>query len=115
MKRISFLAFALLLASGVLFTANAAPIGATAPAVETNLVEAQRRCHHYRWTSRSHCTSAQALQYYLPPRRLHYPRQYFGGTPHYAYARPYYYGYRGPYFGPYGFYRYRLHPGYYWY
>lgn len=94
--------------------AAAAPASGTLPSVESSRIEVQRRCHHYRWSSRSHCTSAQLLRQYAPLPRHYYPYRYYGGAPHYAYAYPYY-GYRWPYFGPYGFYRHRLHRGYFWY
>lgn len=90
------------------------PARLAAPSVELNKSEVQQTCHHYRWSSRRHCTSTKALRSSARPK-LHYPHSYYGGTPHYEYAYPYYYGYRFPYFGHYGFYRYPWYRRPYWY
>jgi hypothetical protein len=73
---------------------SALPASVVQPSVELNRVEAQRTCHHYRWSSRRHCTSANVLRFVARPP-LYYPHKYFGGTPHYAelYGYPYYWGY----------------------
>lgn len=75
-------------------SAMAAPARISAPAFEINRSEARQVCHHYRGSSRRHCTPASLLvPAYRPP--LYYPHRYFGGTPHYAipYRRsiPYHY------------------------
>jgi hypothetical protein len=103
------LSFAGIPAPAGAMTANFATL-----AVASNRLEVQSTCHHYRWSSRRHCTSSKALRFSAKPR-LHYPHRYFGGTPHYEYAFPYYYGYRAPYFGQYGFYRYPWYRRPYWY
>jgi hypothetical protein len=80
--------------------AAAAPAHSTAPYVAPGRVEAQRTCHHYRQTSRSHCTSTRLLRQAIVPR-LHYPRRYYGTT---HYSNPFqYYGYR-PFYSPYDYY-----------
>jgi hypothetical protein len=94
----------LLLLAGMFSRSEAMPALA-APQAASNRSEVQRTCHHYRWSSQRHCTSAKALRFSARPP-LHYPHRYYGGTPHYEYAFPYYYGYRAPYFSRYGFYRY---------
>lgn len=89
--------------------ATAAPLHTTAPAVASARNDVQRVCHHYRWSSRRHCTSAKALQFRDRRPALHYPHKYYGGTPHYAqrfywHAYPYYRYHRwfhSPYRWPY--------------
>lgn len=96
------------------FLAPAAAMKSETPSVSSNRLEARGTCHHYRWSSRRHCTSAKALRFSARPP-LHYPQRYFGGTPHYEYAFPYYYGYRAPFYSHSGFYRYPWYRRPYWY
>jgi hypothetical protein len=117
MKRLRLLQLiaAFVLIAGLFAPSHAAPASAIAPAVESNTAEVQAVCHHYRWSSRRHCTSANSLRFVARPP-LYYPHRYFGGAPHYAYQAPYgYFGYRGPYYGPYGFYRSPWPRRYFWY
>lgn len=108
---------AVLLAAPALMPPDAAAAPIVAPSVESNALQAQRRCHHYRWSSRSHCTSERAVRQYLAPRRP--PDYYYYGPPTYArpaYAYPFN-AYPAPYIyqRPYPFYRYgfrRYHPWY---
>jgi hypothetical protein len=107
------LAAALTLLAGVSSPSAARPANLVAPATASNRIEARSTCHHYRWSSRRHCTSANVLRFSARPP-LHYPQRYYGGTRHYEYELPYF-GYRAPYFSRYGFYRYPWWRRPYWY
>ncbi len=76
---------ALLLAAALFVAAPqssaAAPASKAAPAA-THRSEVRNICHHYRWSSRRHCTSARTLQFVARPP-LYYPSRYFGGRRHY--------------------------------
>lgn len=77
-----------LIAHGVALAGTAAA-QFVSPKVESNRAEIRQVCHHYRGSSRTHCTSAQVLQYYYG-KQLYYPQKYFGGTPHYYVRQPRY-------------------------
>jgi hypothetical protein len=84
---LALLAFA---AAGALQAAAAAPLQRIAPAAAASRLDVRSVCHHYRVSSKRHCTSAQTLRFVARPP-LYYPYRYYGGTPHYRYARPDYY------------------------
>jgi hypothetical protein len=94
LSQVPLLVASFLMLTGLLAPSHGAPATATKPAAESNAIEARRVCHHYRWSSRRHCTSANVLRFAARPP-LYYPHKYFGGTPHYAqlYGYPYYWGY----------------------
>ncbi len=69
--------------------AQAVPLRLHEQPVVASRVDARSICHHYRWSSQRRCTSAKTLRYVARPP-LFYPSRYFGGTPHYYYARPTY-------------------------
>ena len=81
-------ALALLFSASALAPSIAAPIGG-APVAAFHRTDARSICHHYRWSSKRHCTGANTLRFAARPP-LFYPSKYFGGTPHYYYARPTY-------------------------
>jgi hypothetical protein len=84
------LALTLLAAAGALQPATASPLQKIEPAIASPREEVRSVCHHYRWSSQRRCTSAQTLRFVARPP-LYYPYRYYGGTPHYRYARPNYY------------------------
>jgi hypothetical protein len=67
---------------------NAAPVSFAPPPTALPREEIRSICHHYRWSSRRHCTSERTLMFVDRPP-LFYPHKYFGGTPHYAQRYPY--------------------------
>jgi hypothetical protein len=93
--------------------ARAIPATFIAPKAETHRAEIQRVCHHYRWSSRAHCTSAQVLHHFYG-RPMHYPHKYYGGTPHYFARQPvYWHAHPAYYHRRWYYWRHRHHP-FYW-
>jgi hypothetical protein len=66
--------------------AHAAPARFAAPSMGSLRAEVRSVCHHYRWSSRRHCTSDKALRFVGRPKH-HYASRYYGGTPHYYYEQ----------------------------
>jgi hypothetical protein len=90
MKRIRYAAALFLLFAMTEFAPSAAaPATSVAPSSASSRADIRSVCHHYRWSSQRRCTSANTLRYVARPP-LFYPHQYFGGAPHYYYARPNY-------------------------
>lgn len=100
----------LVLAAAAFEPSCAAPARAAAPFAEPQRQQIRSVCHHYRWSSRRHCTSAKTLRFVARPP-LYYPSRYFGGRPHYAheqylYWRRSWYARHGWYRWPYRYYGY---------
>jgi hypothetical protein len=87
MKLFRLSALSILLVSVLLEPLSAAPARFATPAIALNRVEAQSVCHHYRWSSRRHCTPARVLGFYNRTPRLHYPSRYYADRPHYYYEQ----------------------------
>jgi hypothetical protein len=102
---------ALLLVASPLETSIAAPLGG-APETASHRIDARSICHHYRWSSKRHCTSANTLRFVARPP-LYYPSKYFGGVPHYYYARPTYHWRTYPAYAHHRWYRWPYRYGWY--
>lgn len=76
------------LLAATIFSAQlrAAPASFVTPPAGQSRVEVRQICHHYRWSSKRHCTSAKTLQFVARPP-LYYPSRYYGGRPHYHYEQ----------------------------
>jgi len=85
--RLTALAALLLSLAALLKPLHAAPLRIAAPEIAANRVEVQAVCHHYRWSSRRHCTSPKTLMQYDRRPKLHYPSRYFADRPHYYYEQ----------------------------
>jgi len=86
MKLFRYMALALLPFLVIIEPSRAAPVRFAAPAVEFHPAQVRAVCHHYRWSSRRACTSAETLRFVARPP-LYYPSRYFADRPHYYYEQ----------------------------
>lgn len=108
-------------AASLLEPLQAAPAPIAAPTISSNRIDVQQICHHYRWSSRRHCTSAKVLRHYDRRPKLHYPSRYYADRPHYYYEqRNFYYWRTYPWYAHHRWYRWPYYYGwpyrypYYW-